>query len=82
MAKLTVDRDGPIGKITISNPAKRNAMTHAMWLSLPGILLELDTDPAIRVIEITGEGDAAFISGADISQFEQLRNTADRSKRL
>jgi enoyl-CoA hydratase len=53
-------------------------MTHAMWLSLPGILLELDTDPAIRVIEITGAGDAAFISGADISQFEHLRNTVVR----
>jgi enoyl-CoA hydratase len=80
MARLIVDRDGPVGKITISHPAKRNAMTLDMWLSIPHLLADLDADPAIRVITISGEGNAAFISGADISQFDQLRRTADDSR--
>jgi enoyl-CoA hydratase len=80
MAKLIVDRNGPVAKVTISNPTKRNAMTYEMWLSIPRVLAELDADSTVRVIAITGEGDAAFISGADISQFKELRGTADRSK--
>jgi enoyl-CoA hydratase/carnithine racemase len=47
-----------------------------MWSAVPATLAALDADPAVRVVVIAGDGDKAFISGADISQFEKLRGTA------
>ena len=75
MAELITRRDGAVGTILVSNPAKMNAMTFDMWRALPQALRAFDEDPAIRAIVVTGDGDKAFISGADISQFEALRGT-------
>ncbi|MER6102755.1 enoyl-CoA hydratase-related protein [Streptomyces sp. NPDC001832] len=61
-----------IATVVISNPAKRNAMTAAMWNALPGLLERLAADPAVRVLVLTGAGDT-FCAGADISS---LRDTA------
>ncbi|MCC3766789.1 enoyl-CoA hydratase/isomerase family protein [Streptomyces sp. UNOC14_S4] len=52
--------------VRITNPAKRNAMTDAMWRALPGLLERCAADPAVRVLVLTGEGDT-FCAGADIS---------------
>jgi enoyl-CoA hydratase/carnithine racemase len=54
--------------VTISNPALRNALTPAMWQSLPGLLDGLAADPAVRVVVLTGAG-GSFSAGADISGF-------------
>lgn len=77
MATLLIRRDGAIGYITVSNAERRNAMTFAMWEALPEALLAHDRDPAVRVIVIEGDGDRAFISGSDISQFEAQRSTPE-----
>ena len=77
MSGLIVKRDGAIATVLFSNPEKMNAMTFDMWSAVPKTLGELDADPAIRVIVVAGDGEKAFISGADISQFEKLRGTAD-----
>jgi len=79
MSQLLTQTQGPVGIVTISNPRRLNAMTLDMWRALPVILADFDANPAIRVIVITGEGNKAFISGADISQFESLRATGDQS---
>jgi len=63
--------------VLFSNPPKMNAMTYDMWRALPTTLAALDADPAVRVIVVAGDGERAFISGADISQFEKLRGTAE-----
>ena len=73
MAELVVDRDGPIGRVVFSNPEKYNAMTHDMWSGLSDALQEFDADPAVRVVVLEGAGTKAFVSGADISQFETAR---------
>ncbi|SFE04272.1 Enoyl-CoA hydratase/carnithine racemase [Actinacidiphila alni] len=52
--------------VTISNPARRNAMTTAMWEELPALLDGLAADPAVRVLVLTGAGDT-FCAGADIT---------------
>jgi len=44
---------------------------------VPKVFAELDANPAVRVIVCAGDGDKAFISGADISQFEKLRGTVE-----
>ena len=69
-----------IGIITFNNPEKRNAMSLAMWEGLGDALSELRADPEVRVVILTGAGDKAFVSGADISQFEQQRHNAQASE--
>ncbi|MBY8881149.1 enoyl-CoA hydratase/isomerase family protein [Actinacidiphila acidipaludis] len=62
---LLVSTGDGTATITISNPARRNAMTVAMWHSLPVLLEALAADPTVRVLVLTGDGDT-FCAGADI----------------
>src|SRR4051812_29643625 len=61
--------------VTISNPAKRNAMTAGMWRALPGLLDGLATDPEVRVLVLTGAGDT-FCAGADIADLREPAHDA------
>ena len=65
-----------VGIITFNNPEKRNAMSIEMWDGLGAALIELREDDNVRVVILTGAGDKAFMSGADISQFEKNRRDA------
>src|SRR5438874_13616909 len=69
-----------VGVITFNNPAKRNAMSLDMWQGLGHALIELRDDPEVRVVVLVGAGDKAFVSGADISQFEKTRHNAAASE--
>ncbi len=77
MAELKTSIEGAVATVLFSNPPKMNAMSYDMWQAVPKVFAELDADPAVRVIVCAGDGDKAFISGADISQFEQLRGTVE-----
>src|SRR5437588_9976506 len=68
-----------VGVITFNNPDKRNAMSLDMWEGLGHALVELRDDPDVRVVIMVGAGDKAFVSGADISQFEKTRHNAEAS---
>ena len=81
MPELVVRVEGPVGRVVFSNPDKYNAMTLDMWAALPGALQRLDADPAVRLIVLEGAGTRAFVSGADISQFESQRTDADAQAR-
>jgi len=72
-------RDG-VGVITFNNPDKRNAMSLEMWEGLGLALVELRDNPEVRVVILVGAGDKAFVSGADISQFEKTRHNAAASE--
>ena len=76
---LSAVTDG-VGVITFNNPAKRNAMSLEMWEGLGHALVELRDDPDVRVVILVGAGDKAFVSGADISQFEKTRHNAEASE--
>jgi enoyl-CoA hydratase/carnithine racemase len=78
--KILLSVDDGIGIITFNNPDKRNAMSLEMWEGLGDALVALRDDPDIRVVVLTGAGDKAFVSGADISQFEQSRHNAEASE--
>jgi len=75
--RLLTRKDGAIGWIVFSNVAKRNAVNQDMWQALPAAIRGFDADPEVRAVVITGDGDRAFISGADISQFESARASAE-----
>jgi enoyl-CoA hydratase len=69
-----------VGVITFNNPAKRNAMSLDMWQGFGHALTELRDDSEVRVVVLVGAGDKAFVSGADISQFEKTRHNAAASE--
>lgn len=66
--------DGPIGTITIDNPAKRNAMTAQMWRSLPLLLKDFQHHPGVRVAVLTG-AQGTFCAGADIGDLDEIGNS-------
>jgi enoyl-CoA hydratase/carnithine racemase len=79
--KLLMEKDGPIGWIIFNQPEKRNAVSQEMWEAMPAYVEELTRDSAIRVVILRGAGDAAFVAGADISQFkDKRRNMADEEE--
>ncbi len=69
-----------VGLITFNQPEKRNAMSVEMWDGLAEILDTWECAPAVHVVVLAGAGDKAFVSGADISQFEQRRGNADAQR--
>jgi enoyl-CoA hydratase/carnithine racemase len=62
--------DGPVATLTINRPAKRNALTVAMWRRLAECCAQLAADPAVRVLVVTGAG-PSFCAGADISSLSE-----------
>lgn len=72
--------EGTVGWLVVDNEAKRNALSLAMWTQLPEQVADLSSHPDVRMIILRGAGDSAFISGADISEFEATRATAEAAR--
>src|SRR4051812_31918880 len=79
--KMLAEKEGAVGWVTFNNPERRNAMSLEMWAALSAILDAYEADDEIRVIVMKGAGDKAFVSGADISQFEKERADAAAAER-
>jgi enoyl-CoA hydratase/carnithine racemase len=65
-----------VGWAIFDNVKRRNAMNVAMWRGLAEAMQAFGADPAVRVVILRGRGPDAFVSGADISEFEAVRNDA------
>ena len=65
--------DGSTLFIQFNNVARHNALSVDMWEAVPVLLNQAEHDPRVRLVVFTGAGDKAFVSGADISQFEDMR---------
>jgi enoyl-CoA hydratase len=59
--------------IRFNNPARHNALSVDMWEAVPALLALAETDDRVRLVVFSGAGEKAFVSGADISQFEDMR---------
>jgi enoyl-CoA hydratase len=57
---------------TVNRPDKLNALNRSVFDDLNAMMDQVDTDPAIRGVILTGSGPKAFVAGADISEFNQL----------
>ena len=64
---LRVERHGPVGWLINNRPDQLNAMNARMRDEFADAWIELDTDPAVRVIVHTGEG-RAFQTGVDVTE--------------
>ncbi|MDP3492020.1 MAG: enoyl-CoA hydratase [Hyphomonadaceae bacterium] len=74
--RLIAAQEGSIGWITFNQPERLNAVRRDMWDDLPAAVASLTANPQTRVIVVKGAGDKAFISGADIAEFEVQRHDA------
>ena len=76
-SKILSATDGAVGTLTFNNPERRNAVSLDMWRAAADAFSTLAADSEVRVIVLTGAGGKAFVSGADISKFEDERNSSD-----
>jgi enoyl-CoA hydratase/carnithine racemase len=75
--RVRVERDGRdprIGWLVFDHPERRNAISVEMWEQIPTAVQEISEDDSIRVGVLRGEGDVAFVAGADISEFAEQRS--------
>jgi enoyl-CoA hydratase/carnithine racemase len=68
-----VERDGPLATVVFNRPRVRNALNLAMWSELGRVTRALSADDAVRAVVYRGAGREAFASGADISEFTEVR---------
>jgi enoyl-CoA hydratase/carnithine racemase len=78
---LHIAYDPPLAWVTLNRPARRNAMTSAMWQRLPTLAAEIEARDDVRVVLMRGAGDEAFSAGADITEM-QAQLAAPESLRI
>jgi enoyl-CoA hydratase len=76
--KMLASVENGVGVMTYNQPEKRNAVNHEMRLAIINILNSFADNPDVRVVVITGAGGKAFVSGADISEFDSKRSTPEQ----
>jgi enoyl-CoA hydratase/carnithine racemase len=74
--QVRTETKGALGWIIFDHPERRNAISAGMWNAIPQAVRTLEEDPAVRAIIVRGAGHVAFVSGADISEFEGSRSGA------
>jgi enoyl-CoA hydratase len=71
---IVVEKRAPVGWIVLNQPAKRNALSNAMWRRIPEAMRGFEADADVRCVAFRGAGIEAFSAGADISEFEKIRS--------
>ena len=73
--RMIARKEGAIAWMIFNNPRRRNALSVEMLEAIPRILADFAEDDAVRVVVMAGAGERAFVSGADISEFEERRSS-------
>ena len=76
---LRLETSGPIARLLIDRPEKRNAFNQAMWDALPGLVADACANPDVRVILLQSATAGMFCAGADIA--ELMANKGDAAWR-
>ena len=71
--EVRIEQEGAIARVVFDHEKRRNAITVDMWKAIPDVVQTLQTDRNVRVVVMRGAGTEAFVSGADISEFEKTR---------
>lgn len=65
---LLVEKDGPVAVVTLNRPEAMNALSRELRAALRQAMLELDNDPSVKVVVLTGAGERAFTAGLDLKE--------------
>ncbi|MEN5263663.1 enoyl-CoA hydratase-related protein [Stenotrophomonas sp. TWI587] len=71
-ALISIMDDAAVRTVTVNRPDKLNALNRATLEALDSAFAEAATDPAVRVVVLTGAGPKAFVAGADIAEMNGL----------
>ena len=74
--KMLAHVDDGIGWMTFNNPRRQNALSLEMWQAISDIIEVFEAENAVRIVVMSGAGGTAFVSGADISEFDKVRSNA------
>ncbi|MEX2031443.1 MAG: enoyl-CoA hydratase/isomerase family protein, partial [Dehalococcoidia bacterium] len=66
MSELEYEAAGPVARVTINRPGRRNAMSFTVMHGLRDAIERARSDDAVRVVVLTGAGERAFCAGADL----------------
>jgi enoyl-CoA hydratase/carnithine racemase len=69
---VRIRRDGGVATVSVNNPARLNALGTAQITAFIEAVTALADDPELRVLIVTGEGDRAFIGGANLLELAEL----------
>ena len=72
--------DRSIATIVLNKPDSHNAISQDMYRRLPEVFGELEADSSVKVVVVRGAGTRSFASGADITEFEQVRGDSASAK--
>jgi enoyl-CoA hydratase/carnithine racemase len=75
VSELQLEIDGPVARLVINRPDKRNALSQQMWDQLADLALSVGDDPAVRILLIGSSAPGVFCAGADIDEYR--RNAGD-----
>jgi enoyl-CoA hydratase len=78
--RVLVRLEGAALHITFNNLPRHNALSVDMWGAVPALLAQAEKDERVRLVVFSGAGEKAFVSGADISQFEDQRAAKEAVK--
>lgn len=78
--RILISEDGPVATVTLSNPARRNAISVEMWEALAAFARSTHELRDIRVVIVRGEGRQAFSGGADIAGFAAARSGSSNAR--
>ncbi len=76
---ILMARDGAVATVTLNRPERMNALNLPMWEALAGVFDSLAAARDIRAVVLKGAG-PHFAPGADISEFESIRASAEQAK--
>ncbi len=66
---VRIERDGAVGRVVLNRPAHLNTITPVILSELSAAIDDLEADPDVRCLVLSGAGDRAFSAGADLSGF-------------
>lgn len=72
--------DQGIGLMVFNNPNRHNALSLEMWRGISEIIEYFESNEDVRVVVMRGAGEKAFVSGADITEFDKNRSSAEQEQ--
>ncbi len=65
---VTVERDGPVAVVTMNRPEAMNDLSRGLRAELAAAMEQVDADPEVRAVVLTGAGRRAFTAGLDLKE--------------
>src|ERR1044072_5228245 len=69
---LLLETINGVTKLTVNRPESLNSLNSEVLAELEGAFCELDADPQVKVVVLTGVGEKAFVAGADIKEMSTM----------